>query len=305
MRATIRIAREPIERPTAMLATFWQMAATLKGSPYVPIGRRRWPPRRRATAGSATGSGRAVPPATAPGAAARFTSIPGSAIAAQRGASRHANPVALMTVTMRPSVSIETSRAAASARPPYRPSRNGFAESSWYSPRQNGIAKPSAAASQATAEHRRGDTDAAIALDHGDDNAECRDIQRDIFLAAEREHDQHPVDDQPPRFARDERAEDEHRFGALDVENAGRGAMRAAGEQECGGQGQGDAVRGVASCEAVEQERRRRMEERLQHDQPGRSVGQPGERRQREKRRHEVLRELRVAEHRYVRDRSA
>ena len=53
-----------------------------------------------------------------------------------------------------------------------------------------------------------------------------RDIERDVFLAAEREHDEDPVGDQAPRLARQERAEDEQRLGALDVENAGRRAVR-------------------------------------------------------------------------------
>ena len=41
-----------------------------------------------------------------------------------------------------------------------------------------------------------GEAEGAVAFDRSDGGAEHREIQRDVFLAAEREDEQHPVDDE-------------------------------------------------------------------------------------------------------------
>jgi hypothetical protein len=100
-------------------------------------------------------------------------------------------------------------------------------------------------------------------------------------------------------------AEDEQRLDALDVKDAGGRAVGAPGKEKRGDQRERDPVRRVTCREPVQEKRRRRMKERLQDDQIRRRVEQPAEGRQQHQRRHDVLGEERVTEHRHVRHRPA
>ena len=92
--------------------------------------------------------------------------MPGMAIAVQAGASRQANPVALRTVTKRLTASIERGGPPPPPRRRSGPPETDSPNPARISPRQNGIASPSAAISQTTASAAVAKPVAAIPLDH-------------------------------------------------------------------------------------------------------------------------------------------